>query len=152
MLLLGNFRCAAVALATGPVTSRRRWQRRWSAWLGVVVLVVALLHAVPALASSPQAVSAVTLSSTAAGATGVTYQFSFTTSGTGALASGQGTITVAAPTGTLLPSCFTGTDTTTHLSIGRCTGSNPAATEVYPVGSAVNAGDQLSIQLDGSTN
>ncbi|MHB8695675.1 MAG: IPT/TIG domain-containing protein, partial [Solirubrobacteraceae bacterium] len=44
------------------------------------------------------------------------------------------------------------TDTTTHLSIGRCTGSNPAATEVYPVGSAVNAGDQLSIQLDGCTN
>ena len=45
----------------------------------------------------------VTLSSSAAGATGVTYTTTFTTSATGALASGQGTITLTAPEGHGVP-------------------------------------------------
>ena len=44
-----------------------------------------------------------TLSSSAAGATGVTYTTTFTTSATGALTSGQGTITLTAPKGTVIP-------------------------------------------------
>src|SRR5207302_1605907 len=61
----------------------------------------------------------VSLSSTAAGATHVTYTVAFTTSSTGALVPGYGTITLAAPAGTAFSTNggnYLITDTTTSLS------------------------------------
>ncbi|MHB8691511.1 MAG: IPT/TIG domain-containing protein, partial [Solirubrobacteraceae bacterium] len=104
---------------------------------------------------APTGLSAVSLSSNAAGATGVTYKFGFTTgNSTGALVSGQGKIVVAAPPGTALPGCLTATNTTTSTSIGGCTGtaSNSGATETYVVEGTVRAGDHVSIHLDNVTN
>jgi hypothetical protein len=98
-----------------------------------------------------QSLSAVLLSTTAAGATGVSYKFSFTTSGTGALAVGS-TLTVVAPPGTVLPSCPLIHDDKSNTNVGGCgLLSNSNATATYGI-SGVNAGDHISVELDRVTN
>ena len=70
-----------------------------------------------------------TLSTTAAGATNVTYTTSFTTSSTGRLAPYYSTITLAAPALTVLSSSssYTVEDVTTGTECG-VTASSPATT------------------------
>ena len=74
-----------------------------------------------AIGGGAQAVASplVTLSTTAAGATDATYTASFTTSSTGALAADAGTITLAAPVGTIFSSnsAYTIADLTTATPV-----------------------------------
>ena len=72
----------------------------------------------------------VTLSTTAAGATNVTYDVRFTTSSTGALAPYYSTITLAAPAGTVFSSSDTYTieDLTTGDAVRASTTARSRAT------------------------
>ena len=106
-------------------------------------------------ASTISAVTAPTLSSTAATATGVQYSnIGFTVSSTGALNS-DGSITISAPAGTV----FTGgCDTVVHndttgVDVG-CGGgiSNGGATITLDISGTVNPGDHLTIRLRRVTN
>jgi hypothetical protein len=93
--------------------------------------------------------------STAAGAT-TNWTVGFTTSSSGALAYPSGTVTLTLPSGTTLGSFDYGTvtDTTTGQTVSNnC--SNTSGTTVtctLDIGNPVNAGDVVSVVLDGVTN
>src|SRR4030081_222379 len=124
---------------------RRRVVARLVATFVVIVGLQAAIGAGSALASSLTNVSAVTLSTTAGGATGVSYKFSFNT--TSALVSPD-KLTVAAPAGTVLPPCPVIHDDTTNANVGGCgTLSNGNATATYAI-SPVGANDHVSVELD----
>ena len=80
-------------------------------------------------AAQAVATPSVTLSTTAAGATNVTYSTSFTTSATGRLAPYYSTITLAAPVGTIFGSnsSYTISDVTTGTDCGTPTRSPATA-------------------------
>jgi hypothetical protein len=110
--------------------------------------------------TAPQAVSSpsITPSTTAAGATQVDYAVAFTTSSGGALTSGQGTVTVALPTGTVIPNQYvSGVDLTTGATIS--TTGNPAfqnghATATWTIYyyDSIAAGDRIELSIPGVTN
>ncbi len=148
----------------------------------VLCTLLSMLGARPALAG-PAAMSkaeailgavtqpAVALSSTAASANTVTYTINFSTSASGAIPAG-GTITLAAPPGTLWPSSqqlssYVLTDSTTPSgSFGSAAGLRFAAPglPIYnflnasgadvsiTVPNAINAGDALSLVVSGVAN
>jgi hypothetical protein len=96
----------------------------------------------------------VRLTTAAAGATGVDYRLTFTTSSTGSLSGTGGWVTVAAPAGT----SFAGasvvvTDTLTGQNVASCCGtlSNGNATIRVPVAGSA-AGDQLTVWLKDVAN
>ncbi len=92
------------------------------------------------IGSGGQAVTSpsVNLSTAAVGATNVTYNVRFTTSATGSLAAGGGTITLAAPAGTVFSSSghYTIEDVTTATQCGlnNWVTSNGGATVTLTVG------------------
>jgi hypothetical protein len=94
------------------------------------------------------------LTTAAAGATGVDYRLTFTTSATGALNGNGGSVTVAAPAGTsFLNSSVVVTDTLTGQNVATCcvTLSNSNATIKIPVAGSA-AGDQLTVWLKNVAN
>jgi hypothetical protein len=101
----------------------------------------------------------VAVSSTTAGATGVTYTVAgFTTSSSGAIPTG-GTITLVATAGTILPSSscdYALTDATTPSASFTCatsasvSGNGSSVTLVVP--SPIKAGDSLTLGITGVTN
>ncbi len=97
---------------------------------------------------------AVKLTTAAAGATGVDYRLTFTTSSTGALNGNGGFVTVAAPTGTSFAAAsVVVTDTLTGQNVATCciALSNANATIKIPVAGST-AGDQLTVWLKNVTN
>src|SRR5829696_1672504 len=107
-----------------------------------IALLTCCVLAVPAgtaHADMLRSVSAVSLSSAAAGASGVSWSLSFTTSAHGELTARDGTITVTAPPGATLPTCGAVKDVTSGLQLGGC-GSRSGDSVTYPVG-PVAAGD-----------
>ncbi|MCA1684005.1 MAG: hypothetical protein LC708_02615, partial [Actinobacteria bacterium] len=108
---------------------------------------------------SVSGVTAPTLSNTAAGSTGVEYNsIGFTVSSTGQLSPDGGTITLAAPAGTVWGTgCeVTVFNDTTGQEVAACTGStsNGGATLTIPLNQnrAVNAGDHLTVTVHRVTN
>ncbi len=106
--------------------------------------------------AQPVASPLVTLSTTAAGATNVSYTTSFTTSSTGALASDSGTISLAAPSGTVfgLSSTYSIEDLTTSTYCGYydAVTSNSAATVTLTVGCGIGAGDTVLVTASAVSN
>ena len=141
----------------GPSGLYRRWAAASMAW----TLLAGVATAVTALAGGPIAGAtgvvsgvSVTLSTPAAGATEVTYNVKFATSASGALAAGQGTITVAAASGTVLPTCARLTDLKTGSTSDACAagGSQPSDTVTLISEIAIGAGNQVQVSLEGVTN
>jgi len=134
-----------------------RWAAIPVAWLLLtrVVTGVTALFGAPA-AGAQGAVSGVhvTLSSPAAGATEVTYLVRFTTSATGALAAGAGTITVTAAPGTVFPTCDSVTDLKTGATSDACTtgGAKPSSTVTLVSEIAIAGGDTVLVTLNDVTN
>src|SRR5205823_729500 len=113
-----------------------------------------MLAPAAAQASSVQSLSAVTLSSSAGGIQHVRYSFSFVTSPTGGLGSG-GTITVAAPAGTVLPSVAQLHDDSTNTTISRSgtlTNGNATLTINLCCTDTINAGDMVTVTLSDVKN
>jgi hypothetical protein len=114
----------------------------------------------PAYATTaPQALSGVTavaLSSPVAGASAVSYTVGFAASSSGALVANHGTLTVAAPPGTVFPSAATSYaihDLSNATSFGAAAVvSNGGATATLTVQGTVNPGDQLTLTIAGVTN
>ncbi len=112
-------------------------------------------HAAGGSVSSPS----VTLSTSAADATNVTYTISFTTSPTGSLAPDTGTITLAAPGGTVFNSNddYTVEDVTTGTQCGleNSITSNGGDTTTLTVGggcSSIAAGDAVLVTASAVSN
>src|SRR4051794_31481020 len=100
-------------------------------------------------------VTAPTVSSTAGGVQHVRYSFSFNAgAGNGGLVNG-GTITITAPSGTVLPGSAVIHDDTTNASITR-SGTRSNANTTLTLGlccsEAIAAGDHITITLDDVTN
>ncbi|WP_203756465.1 IPT/TIG domain-containing protein, partial [Actinoplanes cyaneus] len=91
------------------------------------------------------------LSTPAAGVKGVTYTVLFTTSATGTLHDGGGSITVNAP-GTTLPTCAELVDVASGDSGQSCSSGRPGSTQVLVAGFDVGAGRQMRLTFDGVTN
>jgi len=139
--------------------------------LAVLVTAVAALALAPASALGASVASpSLSRSSSAAGASSVTYTVGFTTSATGAIPAG-GTITLAAPAGTLWPThdnqAYVLTDSTTPSgSFTAAQGASYAepdlpifgfegysgAVVTIAVPNAINAGDHLSLVITGVSN
>jgi len=118
--------------------------------------------------TAPQSVndpSIQSVSTTAAGATGVTYKVQFTTSSTGALTTGGGTITLAAPTGTgFLPQNDSGVegvviadvyDVTAGQDLGDSRGgatSDGGSTVTWTVEPTIPAGHVIDLTIPVVTN
>ena len=122
-----------------------------------VLCMTGLFSASPAAATGSSVLSpAVTLSTTAAGAPGVTYDAEFTTSPSGALTANSGTITVALPTGTVIPNqAIILRDAKTGITLGGTGGpafSNNHATATWTVNPAVPAVTKLQATITGVTN
>jgi hypothetical protein len=88
----------------------------------------------------------VSLSTNAAGATGVNYTIGFTTSATGALSS-TGTITFATSGATVFPgNCsYTITDVTTSQSTSACPAGGAGSSVTLTTGIAINSGDKVQV-------
>ena len=149
---------ASRAFASASMPPRRSGSLTDRAGRLIAALVVALVFeagvaAAPALASSVTSLSAVSLSSSAAAATGVRWSSGFTTSSAGGLSS-NGTVTVVTPSGTVLPNCVSYDDTTTNQQFSGCqqTSSDGGATATYGVNGTINAGDQVKLTMDNVTN
>ncbi len=112
-----------------------------------------------ALADSVQSLSALSLTSTAAGASHVSYSFQFTASATGGLAAQHGTITVLAPARTDFSSTSSG-EVVDDLTTGHSnrdfgatvSGGGSTITVHVPIGVDINAGDQVKVELDDVVN
>ena len=107
--------------------------------------------------TAPLSLSSASLASstTVQGAKGVSYAVDFTTSSTGDLQPGQGTITLSLPAGTVIPNqTISVTDLTggQNIGTGNPTLTNSGATATWTVGGVVPAGDRIELQLDGITN
>ena len=104
---------------------------------------------------APQAVTnaSVVPSTTAAGATGVSYTVQFTTSSTGQLIF-PGTVTLTAPAGTFTGASFQITDVTQNRSIGGGQVSNDGTTAVLSIstGTPTGAGDVLRVVVTDANN
>ena len=105
----------------------------------------------PTAVASPS----VSLSNNAVGAAGVTYTANFTPTST--VASGSGTITIVAPTGTVFPNAgvdlFDVTSNTDLGNTGAPTLSNGGGTATWPVGaSSMTAGHQIRLTAANVTN
>jgi hypothetical protein len=128
--------------------------------LGVSTSADTAIAYTPAYAvSTAQAVlsPAVSLSTTAAGATGVTYRVSFTTSSTGGLAGGNGVIAIAAPSGTVIPNrAIDVFDVTDGTDLGATFGpalTDSGASAAWVVdGNGVPAGHEIRLTITGVTN
>ncbi len=95
-----------------------------------------------------------TLSSTAGGVQHVSYSFSFTASSIGGLV-GPGTITIAAPAGTVLPTFGQVRDDTTSTTLSRSgvrTNSNATLTLSLCCSDQISAGDTITVTLDDVKN
>lgn len=123
----------------------------------------ALADSTPYAIGSPTSVGAVSVtpSTTSANATGVSYITNFTLSSTGGLVSGEGTITLSAPEGTVWPSTCSSNNSpfsiTDHsnpslgtMSVAICSIAGSEATLTVP--NDLNASDQLSVSATGVTN
>ena len=103
-----------------------------------------------------------TLSTTSANATGVSYYVDFSLSATGELVGGQGTITLTAPEGTVWPSTCQGGSAGRGFSIEDTTdpsaGGVPTACQVVgasvilTVPNTISASDSLSVTASGVVN
>ena len=105
--------------------------------------------------TSPKAVSSpnVTLSTSARGVPHSTYTVSFTTSSTGALADSLGTITLAAPSGTVIPDReVTMVDLTADSTLSTFSPGTSGSTVTYTVASPVPAGHRIRMVIVGVTN
>ncbi len=115
----------------------------------------ALATSAYALNPAPSVTAAPSLSSYVAGANGVSYTQSFTTSAVGALVEGQGTITLTAPSGTVFSSAST--DYTISVNGGSTVnpskvsgGGTDSATITTPV--TVPASTPVTVVASGVTN
>jgi hypothetical protein len=101
---------------------------------------------------SPLSGVSVSLSTHATGATEVTYGITFQTSKTGGLAP-DGTITVQAAQGVVLPTCGHVTDLSTGANSDACAGgaAKPSSKMTISLGGtiAVGAGDAVWVEFDG---
>ena len=124
-------------------------------------------YALSGTATSATSVSsaALSVSSTAAGAAGVTYTVSFTTSSSGTLAGGASAINLVAPTGTAFPSCdhYDGCGSNNYKLVDATTGTGtavPTQNQVNDDGSSMSidvantvaAGDSVVLTIAGVTN
>ena len=100
-------------------------------------------------------------STTAAGATGVTYTVNFIASDTGALAGGSGGIALTAPTGTVFPTYFFDFDSEYSIvdntnssgsGLAQATTSNGGATANIVPSNTIQAGDNVTLTITGVTN
>ena len=97
----------------------------------------------------------VELSSQTPAATGVSYTVDFTASSTGELQPGQGTITLAFPTGTKIPTtgiAITDVSGGQQISTGAATLTNGAATATWTINEVIPAGDRVQLVVTGVTN
>ena len=101
----------------------------------------------------------ITVSTTAAGATNVTYTISFTTSPTGSLAPNSGTITLAAPGGTVFSSngnyAIEDVTTATQCGVNNWVTSNGGATTALTVDggcATIAAGDAVQVTANAVSN
>jgi hypothetical protein len=100
-------------------------------------------------------VTAPTLSSTAGGVAHVRYSFSFDAGASNGRLVAPGTITIAAPPGTVMPGVAQITDTTAGTSFSRSgvrSNSNATLTLSLCCTDVINAGDHVTITLDDVTN
>jgi IPT/TIG domain len=128
--------------------------------VGVLLVVSGALLAPAASAAAPPAVTtanaaaAVSLSSPAARARGVTYTVRFTPSA--AVKAGTGKLTLTAPKGTVLPSAIGDVyDLTAGQDLGAFTGgklSASGATATWTVAATIPAGHLVQLTLNGVTN
>jgi hypothetical protein len=108
--------------------------------------------------SAPEQVTGVTgvsLSSAAGGIKHVRYSFGFTASGTTGALVAPGTITIAAPAGTVLPGVAQLRDNTTGASFSRSgtlSNSNATLTVSLCCTDTINPGDSVTVTLDDVTN
>src|ERR1700690_4122322 len=153
----------------GPSMARRlrqTWLGRQSVIFASMLLVAGiastLWHVPEANAAGPSSVGSVSLAVTspAAGATGVVYAVQFTASGTGGLAGGAGSITIAAPSGKGFARgicTWTITDVTSGHSgcddLGSTTSNGGATIALPDMSVGVAPGDVVKVTSDhGTTN
>ena len=102
--------------------------------------------------------AALTGTTPAAGATGVTYQATFTASATGGLANGYGTITLGLPAGTVIPAGYSVSDDIKDLTTGQDgspyspSTSDNGATVTLTVPFAIGAGDTVQVTIPNVQN
>ena len=83
----------------------------------------------------------------------MSYTVDFTTSSTGELQPGQGTITLSFPAGTVIPNQgISVTDLTGGQGFGTSAPTINGSTATWTVNGVVPAGDRIELQLDGITN
>ncbi len=117
-----------------------------------------LLQASPAYAATGVSTPAVTVSSSSAMATLVTYRISFTVSSSGALTGGKGTIALVGTAGTNWPttaSDYIIEDSTTASGSGTASQVNVVdngTVAVITVSNNIDGGDRLTVKVEGSTN
>ena len=98
----------------------------------------------------PVTALSVGLSTPVAGAAGITYTTRFTTSAHGDLAQDNGTITIKAAAGTVLPSCATLLDVTANVRNSACGNSGESSTTMR-VGTHIAPNHVVELVLDGVT-
>ena len=89
------------------------------------------------------------------GISGVSYTVDFTTSSTGELQPGQGTITLAFPAGTTIPTsgiAITDISGGQSISTGSATLGGGGSTATWTVNEVIPSGDRIELQLDGLKN
>ena len=131
-----------------------------AATLVAVLLPVSpsLLPMSPAYAATGVSTPAITISSTSAMATLVTYRISFTVSSSGALTGGNGTIALVGPAGTNWPTTLSDyiiEDSTTASGSGTASQINVidnGTVAVITVPNNIDGGDSLTVKVEGATN
>jgi hypothetical protein len=141
-----------------PVENVRRRIRRLVGSLGVVALLVSsavVLDAGTADAAGPGSVSgvSVSLSTNAAGATEVDYSIGFTTSATGGLRRGTGTITISTSAPTVFrDGCdYLIFDVTHDSFLGSCPSAITNSSVTLPTGH-IRPGDRVRVVTDQVVN
>ncbi len=124
--------------------------------LAAAIIALLLVCLAPAVAqASSVGATSLSISSPAAGATEVAYTVGFTPSSSGALAT-MSTITIAAPTGTVIPDQYAEVyDVGTNQYLGTTSYpafSNGTATATYTVQQSIPAGHQIRLTIGGVTN
>ncbi|MCL4434228.1 MAG: IPT/TIG domain-containing protein [Actinobacteria bacterium] len=145
-----------ISSQTGTVRSAKlRYFSR--AIASVSIALMAGLGMLPFLGSTAFAATSVTINSgpspspATAGASSL-YTVGFTTSGSGALASGSGTITLAGPTGTVFPSSASAY-TVNGIAVSATPSlSNSNATATITTPTAVADGTSVTVVANGVTN
>ncbi len=112
----------------------------------------------PYTTTSANSISSVSVNSSSdvAGALGVTYKISFTTSSTGSLAGGHSDIYITATAGTILPTGSFGysiTDNTTPSGTGGVSGVQASgAYAVITPSNSISSGDSITLSIAGVSN